>query len=88
MTSETASNSRPRTFTSPVWLVTVTPPSLLVTETFFWVRSYTAADNRVLEPGGWYLMPSSHCLPSVGLKDSVADAAALLTGWNDSAYER
>ncbi|MNH29132.1 hypothetical protein D3C79_893430 [compost metagenome] len=61
---------------------------MLVTETFFWVRSYTAADSSVLEPGGWYLTPNSHCWPSVGLNDSVAEALALLAGWNDSAYER
>ncbi|MCY1176195.1 hypothetical protein D9M73_164590 [compost metagenome] len=85
VTSETASSSRPLTFTSPVWLVTVTLPTLLVTETFFWVRSYTAAVSRVLLPGGWYLIPSSHCLPSVGLNDSVGEATALLVGWNDSA---
>ncbi|MNG30051.1 hypothetical protein D3C84_1155850 [compost metagenome] len=57
----------------------------VVTETFFWVRSYTAAVNSVLLPGGWYLIPSSHCLPSVGLIESVGEAVALLVGWNDSA---
>ncbi|MNL38196.1 hypothetical protein D3C87_1603920 [compost metagenome] len=86
VTSETASSSRPLTLTSPVWLVIGTLSELVVvTETFFWVRLYTAAVSRVLLPGGWYLMPSSHCLPSVGLNESVGDAVALLVGWNDSA---
>ncbi|MNL54842.1 hypothetical protein D3C87_1782070 [compost metagenome] len=40
VTSETASSSRPLTFTSPVWLVIETLSELVVvTETFFWVRS-------------------------------------------------
>ncbi|MNT98514.1 hypothetical protein D3C72_2411150 [compost metagenome] len=77
------------TFTSPVWLVIETLSELVVvTETFFWVRSYTAALSNVLLPGGWYLMPSSHCSPSVGLNESVGEAVALLVGWNDSAYDR
>ncbi|MNN31551.1 hypothetical protein D3C81_1452430 [compost metagenome] len=52
VTSETASSSSPLTLTSPVWLVIGMLLTLVVTETFFWVRSYTAAVSRVLLPGG------------------------------------
>lgn len=41
--------------------------------------------SSVLEPGGWYLDPISHCLPSVGLNVWSAVVSALLAGWNDSA---
>lgn len=56
-----------------------------VTERFFWVRSNTAAVSRVLLPGGWYLMPSSYCLPSVGLNALVLETWVPIAGWKDSA---
>src|SRR4051794_6747744 len=88
VTSDTASSSRPLTLTSPVWLVIETLLTKVLTETFFWVRSYTAALSRVLLPGGWYLIPNSHCLPSVGFSEPVDVASAPVVGWNDSAYDR
>ncbi|MNP65014.1 hypothetical protein D3C76_1605680 [compost metagenome] len=72
------------TRTSPTWRVTLAS----VTDIFSWVRSNTAALSRVLLPGGWYLMPNSYCLPSVGLNASVLFTEAPVAAWNDSAYEK
>ncbi|MNG21946.1 hypothetical protein D3C84_1063760 [compost metagenome] len=83
VTSPEASSSRPRTWTSPTWRVTL----FSVTELFFWVRSNTAAVSRVLVPGGWYLIPASYCSPSVGLNASVLLTVEPAAAWNDWAKE-
>ncbi len=58
VTSEAlASSSRPLTFTSPTWSVTLLPAPVRVTECVLLCQVETAAVSKVLEPGGWYLDP-------------------------------
>ncbi|MCY1560693.1 hypothetical protein D9M68_978620 [compost metagenome] len=66
------SSSKPRERTSPLCSWQRPLPQRCVGSgssvgTLVWVRSKTDAVMKLLLPGGWYLMPISYCLPSVGL---------------------
>ncbi|MNL40890.1 hypothetical protein D3C87_1632680 [compost metagenome] len=69
-----ASSSIPCVRSSPAWMEQ-RPPAVpqrcvgsgSVVVMFSRRMSNAATDNIVAVPGGWYLMPISYCLPSIGL---------------------
>ena len=64
----TASSSRPREVTSPVWFCSAGTMPGTVVGTFCRFRSNTATLKWPLKPAGWYFKPISACSPVSGRK--------------------
>ncbi|MNT04066.1 hypothetical protein D3C72_1386280 [compost metagenome] len=78
-----ASTSIPRVRASPTCTESGLPLTTPLTLRFFSRMSNAAIVSVAFLPGGWYLIPASHCEPRSGLK-AWLDRLKPARPWNDS----